>query len=629
VTSLRRPVEWPAREALRVEVPVRVPTPPLLEDGSLSRTAVKVRVAARRSSDGAADAFEVELPLHDDRDWVGERRLFELTAAQPVTLEPLVAGAARPGSLRRRLTSSDQPALLRMAAGLDFLAAYPYGCTEQRLARARALLGMRRLHATLGMGSGQEELARALEAAFGWLPQVVTDNGLIAFWPGSTGYVTLTAWSVEFLLEAREAGYTIDQELLATMTRALEQALRSDYAHFIRGEELAERTWALQALSRIGRFDAAYAAELERQSQFLDLEGVAQVLLAFERGGRGTGTAAVALREELRDGVVVRLFQGNETYGGLQPRRSGRSGLILPSESRTLAEMVRALSRGAAERRLQLMVDALVGLGRDDGWGTTNANAAALLALAEIFEPPIAGVARSSIALRQGDRQEVLALDPQMPLARWTSTSGEAVSLTLNATAATTRAARPLGVLAELRYLPAVDGSQAPAAQQGMVVERELLILRDPDQPLERHPVDAPARTFELRVGDTVEEHVRVVNPRDRHHVAVVVPLAAGVEPLNPRLETAPPEASPRGRNTAAASYVSFLDHQVAFYFDALPQGSYDFYFRTRATTEGTFIQPGAKSELMYDDTVRGNSPGASVVIRRADDGGDTVPAAR
>ena len=46
-------------------------------------------------------------------------------------------------------------------------------------------------------------------------------------------------------------------------------------------------------------------------------------------------------------------------------------------------------------------------------------------------------------------------------------------------------------------------------------------------------------------VGDVVEEHVQVVNPQERHYVAVVVPLAAGMEPLNPALETAPPEAKP------------------------------------------------------------------------------------
>jgi uncharacterized protein YfaS (alpha-2-macroglobulin family) len=107
------------------------------------------------------------------------------------------------------------------------------------------------------------------------------------------------------------------------------------------------------------------------------------------------------------------------------------------------------------------------------------------------------------------------------------------------------------------------------------------------------------------------------VNPKTRHYVAVVVPLAAGLEVLNPRLATAPPEAKPKGALTMEPTYVAFLDDQVAFYYDTLPAGSYDFYFRTRATTEGTFTQPPAKAEMMYDAAIVGSSVGAQVTVRR------------
>ncbi len=59
-----------------------------------------------------------------------------------------------------------------------------------------------------------------------------------------------------------------------------------------------------------------------------------------------------------------------------------------------------------------------------------------------------------------------------------------------------------------------------------------------------------------------------VVNPKDRNFVAVVVPLAAGMEPLNLSLATAPPEARTEGRFTSEPSYVAYLDDHVAFYYD-------------------------------------------------------------
>ena len=110
---------------------------------------------------------------------------------------------------------------------------------------------------------------------------------------------------------------------------------------------------------------------------------------------------------------------------------------------------------------------------------------------------------------------------------------------------------------------------------------------------------------------------MRIVNPADRHFVAVVVPLAAGMEPLNPNLATAPPEAKPTGSITLAPTYGAYLDDQAAFYYDTLPKGTYEFAFRTRATVPGSFVQPPAKAELMYDGAVRGNGAGARIEVSR------------
>ena len=108
-----------------------------------------------------------------------------------------------------------------------------------------------------------------------------------------------------------------------------------------------------------------------------------------------------------------------------------------------------------------------------------------------------------------------------------------------------------------------------------------------------------------------------MVNPANRNFVAVVVPLAAGMEPLNPRLETAPPEAKTAGTLTLTPTYAAYLDDQVAFYFNELPKGTYDFYFRTRAQIQGDFIQPPAKAEMMYDASQVGTSAGATVSVVR------------
>jgi uncharacterized protein YfaS (alpha-2-macroglobulin family) len=500
-----------------------------------------------------------------------------------------------------------------MAAGLNFLLTYPYGCTEQRISCARAELALKKFRTLLQQRGSDEELERAVRQTLEWIPGVVDGAGLVAYWPGSNGYVSLTAWVVQFLVEAKDAGYQVDPKLLDTLTATLQRALRSDYSRFIDGESFVERCWALVALTQAGKFDPSYAAELARKAQFLDLEAVAEVLQSFARNGDVSSTTSKELADRLWNGIVVRLWQGREAYGGLQATAHARNGLILPSETRTISEVTRALVRtDATNPRLQVLIDGLVTLGRDDGWGTTNANASALLALAELLRPPFAGSSAHTAQVRFGDEHKTILLGPESPvgaMATGVAAAGE-VALEPGGNG-------PVVARVETTYIPDTDGSKVASAAAGFVVSRELLRQRATGEPPDKIMLGEAGQTVGFSVGEVVEDHVQVINPADRFYVAIVVPLAAGMEPLNPNLATAPPEAKPTGTLTLAATYVAYLDDSVAFYYNSLPKGTYDFFFRTRATIPGSFIQPPAQAELMYDGAVRGNGPGSRIEVKR------------
>jgi uncharacterized protein YfaS (alpha-2-macroglobulin family) len=596
----------------RLDFPVSVTTPAYTADGALSRTDVTFRVAVERSSDKASDAFEVKLPIRDDRERIRKRLLQEVTAAKPVAI-PEISEKARPGTVHRKVLVSDQPGLVRMAAGLDFLRQYPYGCTEQKLSRARAYVAFQKFRTLLKQDGADKEGARAVKEAVDQIGATLDPDNLVAYWPGSEGYVSLTAWSVQFLVEAKQAGFAVDDKLLGRLTASLERALRSDYSRFIDGEAFTERAWALAALAQAGQFNPAYAAELSRKAEFLDLDGVAEVLQAFARTPTPPAATMDALAKGLWDGLIVRLHQGREIYGGLQERRATRNGLILPSETRTVAEITRAIARAQPKSpRLPVLVDALVTLGRDDGWGTTNANASALLALAEILEPkPSSGPARA-VRVRLDGKDQPLQVGAASPVSVVDGTT-----LGAGEVAVAGGGDAPLVVRVDTTYVPDLDGGQVAASADGFVVSREIQRVQKEGAPAQKTPLTQPGTTQTFAVGDVIEEHVQIVNPKARNYVAVIVPLAAGVEPMNPRLATAPPEAKPAGALTLGPTYASYQDDHVAYYYNALPAGTYDFYFRTRATIPGTFVQPPAKAEMMYDGAVRGNSNGARVVIER------------
>ena len=113
------------------------------------------------------------------------------------------------------------------------------------------------------------------------------------------------------------------------------------------------------------------------------------------------------------------------------------------------------------------------------------------------------------------------------------------------------------------------------------------------------------------------EETVEIVNPEDRSHVAITLPFAAGLEPLNPNLATAPAEATPSTPPTRAATWSTFGDDRVFYAFDALPKGNYTFSFRMRAQVSGSFTQPPGEAETMYRAGVYGASAGQRIVITR------------
>lgn len=592
----------PAKPA-RVEFPLEVPLPPLDAGGRPTRGSVTIRVGAERTADRVSDAFESVLPLVPDRRPRVERELVELAPGGRLELAGFGAEALA-GTGRREVLVSGEPALVRMLAALDSLLEYPHGCTEQRLSRSRAYLAMRRLQSMLGRPEGMKELERVLAETLDWLPSAIDGDGLVAFWPGASGHVTLTAWALQFAVEAKEAGFEVDGNLRDRLTRTLTRALRSDYTRLIDGEAFLERCHALAALASAGALDRAYAGELARRARFLGLEGKAAVLRALARGGdRGSRTVR-ELADSLWEEATFKLHQGAERFAGLKDGVLARSPLVLPSAPAALGAMTRALGLvDATAPRLPLLMDALVALGRGDGWGSTRADAEALAALVEgLTTSPRLG----AVALTRDGRREPLALSKAAPLGR--VELGETGAAVL-----THEQGGTLAVRTTRSFLPARSGADEPAEARGFALTRELTVVEGARPGTV--PLATPGVRLELARGDLVEEHVRVVVAEDSHFVAVEIPFAAGIEPMNPRLRTAPAAARPSAPPTRAPSYEIFRDDRAAFYFDELPAGTYDFYVRGRASTKGSFGVPGARAEKMYDMARFGTSPGARVEI--------------
>jgi len=150
--------------------------------------------------------------------------------------------------------------------------------------------------------------------------------------------------------------------------------------------------------------------------------------------------------------------------------------------------------------------------------------------------------------------------------------------------------------------------------QHGFVLTRARLRVPSGGGPMEVLSEGADG-SVHLANGAIVEEVAELVNPEDRTMVALVLPIAAGLEPLNPALATAPAEAAPSAPATLAPTYTAFGDDAVLYVFETLPKGTYQFRFRAQAALPGSFTEPPATVETMYRAGITGASAGTRLVI--------------
>lgn len=596
---------WQEKEAQKLYFTLAVP--PNLTSADDKNVAVKM--AVERKADGATDGFEVKLPIKSDTKAVLEESLSkaEATGTKPL-LRPSMP--ARSGTMRQTVVLTYEPAIIKILAGLRYLSYYQHGCTEQRISRLYPAIALKKALTTLGLGDYYKLADEVWQEDLAFLEAALTPEGLYAYWPGGKGYVSLTAYVVEFLVQAKASGFQFPEKLLLRPLQALKEALRSDYNYFISGFAFQERVEALVALSEAGMFDSQYAFDLLVGAFNSDLYTQAKILSVFLANKRGGEPKVKELAELIRSKTVFKLKDNKEVFAGLQIDVPRWGALFLSSEIKTLAEVLRALYlENPQNPRLALMLDYLLERADDSGWGNTNDNVAALKALTTILLGRQLKSSAHTFELASGKTKLHLATNNRnVVVYNWRSdepaslkyVSGDKNNLPY--------------IWNYLEYIPAVTADGFAAENRGFVVEREILVYNEANQLISRQGVKANEAQSYLKE-TVVEEHIRVINPENRNFVAVVVSLAAGFEPLNPELAISAPEAKPLGQLTLKPTYTIYSDDAVVFYYNTLPKGTYDFYFRLRASFEGTYILPPAYAELLYDLRVFGRSAGTKVLI--------------
>jgi uncharacterized protein YfaS (alpha-2-macroglobulin family) len=169
-----------------------------------------------------------------------------------------------------------------------------------------------------------------------------------------------------------------------------------------------------------------------------------------------------------------------------------------------------------------------------------------------------------------------------------------------------------------LRYAP--RDLDLPPAEYGFTVERTYEAVDDPAD-VRR---DATGTWF-IRAGAKVKVQLTMVAPARRYHVALVDPIPAGLEALNPALAVTGdlPDNVDGGPMPYGwwwwgpwYEHQNLRDERSEAFTSLLWDGVYTYTYYARATTPGEFYVPPAKAEEMYAPETFGRSASDRVIVQ-------------
>jgi hypothetical protein len=171
-----------------------------------------------------------------------------------------------------------------------------------------------------------------------------------------------------------------------------------------------------------------------------------------------------------------------------------------------------------------------------------------------------------------------------------------------------------------MQYAPA--SLKLPPTDQGFTVSR---IYEGADKAEDvRRDTDG---TWRVKAGARVRVRLSMVATSRRYHVALVDPLPAGLEPLNPALAVTgeipkdPADDLSKGGDRYWYWQRTWYEHQnmrderVEAFASLLWDGVWDYTYVARATTPGTYVVGPPKAEEMYAPETFGRGAGDRMIV--------------
>ena len=585
------------------------------------------QVQVATSAAGFADAAEITLPVYTPATAEAFATYGSFTGDSAVTLPLRVPTYAIPafGGLE---VSASSTALHELTDALLYLVQYPYECVEQLASRMLGVVALRDvLYAFKAEGlPAPEQLRASVDRDLRDMVARQNPDGGFGFWKrGEPSFPYVSIHAAHALQRAREKGYTVPEDAYGRSLRYLRGVPENVPAHYPADVKRALHAYALYVRARMG--DAGTAAEVRRWVERTPRDSVTVEQAAWLLTAAGNGAAMADVRAPLLQIVNNRATETPST-ATFATRYTEGEYLLLHSERRTDGVVLEALVNAQPDNPLiPKVVRGLLGHRVRGRWDNTQENAWVLLALDRYFHAFEGQTPEFVARIWLGERFAGSHAFTGRNADRWNLSAPMRVLQEQRPESITVGKEGPgrLYYRAGLRYAPR-DLDLMPL-DAGFVVNRSYEAVDDP-----RDVVLGADGQWRVKAGARVRVTVTMTAPSRRVHVALVDPMPAGFEPVNPELQGSqdtPPDASPPTGRSAEYGWwwrVYWYQHQnlrddrAEAFTSLLPAGTYSYQYVARATTPGRFIVPPPRAEEMYSPEVFGRGKTERVTVVPAEE---------
>jgi uncharacterized protein YfaS (alpha-2-macroglobulin family) len=514
-------------------------------------------------------------------------------------------------------TSSTQ--LQELTDAFIYLYRYPYECSEQVASRMISIAALRDVLTAFKSKDmpSEAEIKASFEKDIKILQSRQRDDGSFGLWKRDREryeYPFLTVHVAHALALAKAKGYKVPDEML----NKTKPYLKNIETHFDEWHKKSPQVrwtisaYALYVRDMMGDKDAAKAKKLltEATVQKMPFEALGWILsvLADDKN------SAVGV-ETIKRFLMNRTTETAATANFVTDYGDG-AWLIMYSNRRADGVLLEALIKADQQNDLiPKLVRGLLDHRTKGAWSNTQENVFILLALDKYFNafekvtPDFVTRVWLGNTYAGEEPFKGRSIDSNLlniPMSYLTEQNG-AANLTMDK-----QGAGRLYYRIGMKYAP--KNLNLQPADYGFTVLRTYEAIDNADDVKQNAD-----NSWTIKAGSRVRVRLTMVAQARRYHVALVDPLPAGLEILNPELAVTEAIPSDNGGNTSVIEYGSqsygrgyynwrwtwfehqnFRDERAEAFSALLWEGVYRYTYVTRATTPGQFVVPPAKAEEMY-----------------------------